>query len=120
MLNAPLSALSVDLSFADDDWPTNRAFPYRAASVGNSWGVTSIGRGFDWKRKEREAIAEATDDGYDTSQLFFATPSPDPSNSDPDRVFLHDPQLSNALQSSLSSNVPSFIAGDLTTLVGCI
>ena len=93
MLNAPLSARSVDLSFADDDWPTNPSFPYRAASVGNSWGVTSIGRGFNWKPREREAIAEATDDSYDTSKLFFATPSPDPSNSDSDRFFLHDPSV---------------------------
>jgi len=93
MLNAPLSVHPVDLSFPDDDWPTNRTFPYRAASVGNSWGVTSIGRGFDWKRKEKEVIAEATVDGYDTSQLFFATPSPDPSNSDSDRFFHHDPPV---------------------------
>ena len=91
MLNAPLSAL--DLSFADEDWPSNRTFAYRAASVGNSWGVTSIGRGFDWKPREREGIAEATDGGYDTSQLFFATPSPDPSNSDSDRFFFHDPSV---------------------------
>jgi len=89
MLNAPLSA--VDLSFDDDDWPTNRTLPYRAASVGNSWGVTSIGRGFDWKPKQKEAIAEATVDGYDTSQLFFTTPSPDQSNSDSDRFFFPDP-----------------------------
>lgn len=43
-----LSAPAVDFNFDDDDW----SFPctpklYRAASVG-SWGVTSIGRGFDW------------------------------------------------------------------------
>ena len=88
MLNAPLSA--VDLAF-DEDWPATRTFPYRAASVGNSWGVTSIGRGFDWKPRETEAIAEATDDGYDTSQLFFATPSPDPSNSDSE--FFLDPSV---------------------------
>ncbi|KAJ7631039.1 kinase-like protein [Roridomyces roridus] len=37
----------VDLTFADDEWiPQPRL--YRGASVGNSWGVTSIGRGFDW------------------------------------------------------------------------
>ncbi|KAF8078576.1 kinase-like protein [Lyophyllum atratum] len=44
-----LSAPAVDLTFDDDDWktpPLGSKF-YRAASVG-SWGVTSIGRGFDW------------------------------------------------------------------------
>jgi len=93
MLSAPFSAPAVDLSFADEDWPTNRPLPYRAASVGNSWGVTSIGRGFDWNPREREAIAETTEDGYDTSQLFFATASPDPSNSDSDRFFRRDPSI---------------------------
>ena len=91
MLNAPLSAL--DHSFADEDWPP-RPLPFRAVSVGNSWGVTSIGRGFDWKSKEREATPEATDDSYDTSQLFFsARSSPDPSNSDSDRFFLRNPSI---------------------------
>ncbi|KAF9455832.1 kinase-like domain-containing protein, partial [Collybia nuda] len=43
-----LSAPEVDLTFDDDEWkaPPLARF-YRAASVG-SWGVTSIGRGFDW------------------------------------------------------------------------
>lgn len=48
---------TVDHPFDDDDWiappPTERL--YRAASVGNSWGVTSFGRGFDWKAQEDEA-----------------------------------------------------------------
>lgn len=49
-----LSQAPVDISFdtPDDDWvadpPKHRL--YRAASVGNSWGVTSIGRGFDWEK----------------------------------------------------------------------
>lgn len=52
------SALSAPHSFEDhdDDWVApERSGLYRAASVGNSWGVTSIGRGFDWrKRDERD------------------------------------------------------------------
>lgn len=50
-----LSAQAVDLTFLDDDeWktPPLTARLYRAASVGNSWGVTSIGRGFDWDQNE--------------------------------------------------------------------
>ncbi|PPR06892.1 hypothetical protein CVT24_011582 [Panaeolus cyanescens] len=44
-----LSARAVDFTFDDDDWNPPPLAPklYRAASVG-SWGVTSIGRGFDW------------------------------------------------------------------------
>lgn len=50
-----LSARAVDLSFneaSDDDWVADPppARLYRAASVGNSWGVTSMGRGFDWEK----------------------------------------------------------------------
>lgn len=47
-----LATATIDLAFDDDDWvpppPGQRLF--RAASVGNSWGVTSIGRGFDWQK----------------------------------------------------------------------
>ncbi|KAI0793461.1 kinase-like domain-containing protein [Abortiporus biennis] len=51
-----LAAPAVDLTFDDDDWIAPQTSPklYRAASVGNSWGVTSIGRGFDWKTKDEE------------------------------------------------------------------
>lgn len=46
---------AVDLTFDDDEWKAP-ALPrlYRAASVGNSWGVTSIGRGFDWGKSNEE------------------------------------------------------------------
>ena len=92
MLNGPLSASHVDLAF-DEDWPSSGHLPYRAVSVGNSWGVTSIGRGFNWKSREREPSPEATDDTFDNSQLFFSVPSPDPSNSDSDQFFLPDPSV---------------------------
>jgi protein-serine/threonine kinase len=46
---------AVDLAFDGDDWkaPGTTLF-YRTASVGNSWGVTSIGRGFNWTQREEE------------------------------------------------------------------
>ncbi|KAH7883635.1 kinase-like protein [Phlebopus sp. FC_14] len=44
-----LADSTLDLAFDDDDWLAPAPpMLYRAASVGNSWGVTSIGRGFDW------------------------------------------------------------------------
>ena len=53
------AAAAVDLTFDDDDWvPTQPAKLYRAASVGNSWGVTSFGRGFNWKSHDKEADPE--------------------------------------------------------------
>lgn len=52
MLAAPV----VDITFDDgDDWIASPAKPrlYRTASVGNSWGVTSIGRGFNWSNNRK-------------------------------------------------------------------
>ncbi|GBE78281.1 kinase-like protein [Sparassis crispa] len=64
-----LAAHTVDLPFDDDDWvappPTDRL--YRAASVGNSWGVTSFGRGFDWKKKDEELQSPARHQGLQLS-----------------------------------------------------
>ncbi|KAJ7837566.1 kinase-like protein [Mycena olivaceomarginata] len=48
-----LSAPALDISFDDDEWNPQPGL-YRAASVGNSWGVTSIGRGFDWSNDPTE------------------------------------------------------------------
>ena len=44
------------IEFDDEDWVAPPTSPklYRAASVGNSWGVTSIGRGFKWADDEQE------------------------------------------------------------------
>ncbi|KZT74666.1 kinase-like protein [Daedalea quercina L-15889] len=62
--NMLATASAVDHSFDDDDWlappPAQRL--QRAASVGNSWGVTSIGRGFDWKDQEDEASCSSAID----------------------------------------------------------
>ncbi|EKM61008.1 uncharacterized protein PHACADRAFT_247300 [Phanerochaete carnosa HHB-10118-sp] len=53
------AATAVDLTFDDDDWvPAQPAKLYRAASVGNSWGVTSFGRGFNWKSHDKEPDPE--------------------------------------------------------------
>ncbi|KAF8843959.1 kinase-like protein [Paxillus ammoniavirescens] len=63
-----LAESPLDLTFDDDDWlaPAPPMF-YRAASVGNSWGVTSIGRGFDWTAKE--------DDHATLSQAEYSPPN---------------------------------------------
>jgi len=53
MLTAPAA---VDITFDDDSWgvsPVKLAYN-RAVSIGNSWGVTSIGRGFNWAEEEGE------------------------------------------------------------------
>lgn len=44
---------TLDFSFDDDDWLAPAPpMLYKAASVGNSWGVTRIGRGFDWNSND--------------------------------------------------------------------
>ncbi|KDR85039.1 hypothetical protein GALMADRAFT_233637 [Galerina marginata CBS 339.88] len=70
-----LSASAVGITFDDDDWiATPHAQPrlYRTASVG-SWGVTSIGRGFDWedKGKPQETLVEVQEETK-------TEPEPDP------------------------------------------
>ncbi|EPQ60776.1 kinase-like protein [Gloeophyllum trabeum ATCC 11539] len=62
-----LATPTVELSFDDDDWvATPPAKLYRAASVGNSWGVTIMGRGFDWKKGEAEKENDPLHDGEST------------------------------------------------------
>ncbi|KJA29193.1 hypothetical protein HYPSUDRAFT_32568 [Hypholoma sublateritium FD-334 SS-4] len=57
-----LSAPPVSFTFDEDEWIAPPHAPprlYRAASVG-SWGVTSIGRGFDWAdEKDLPQVKEA-------------------------------------------------------------
>ncbi|KAI0825179.1 kinase-like domain-containing protein [Trametes gibbosa] len=55
-----LAAPTVDLPLDDDDWMAPSSSPrlYRAASVGNSWGVTSIGRGFQWNNQAEDSSSD--------------------------------------------------------------
>jgi protein-serine/threonine kinase len=60
MLTAPAA---VDIAFDDDTWgasPVKLAYN-RAVSVANSWGVTSIGRGFNWASEEEEGLNRLSD-----------------------------------------------------------
>ena len=60
MLTAPAA---VDITFDDDTWgasPVKIAYN-RAVSVANSWGVTSIGRGFNWASEEEEGPNRLSD-----------------------------------------------------------
>ncbi len=69
MLTAPAA---VDITFDDDSWgalPAKLAFN-RAVSVGNSWGVTSIGRGFNWATEGEEVeVEKASSDVQDEDKL---------------------------------------------------
>ncbi|KAI0318981.1 kinase-like domain-containing protein [Amylostereum chailletii] len=65
-----LAAPAVDITFDDDndDWAATPA-KYRlnrATSVGNSWGVTSIGRGFNWTG--RDTVDDEEEDEDDSSE----------------------------------------------------
>ncbi len=69
MLTAPAA---VDITFDDDSWgaPPTRLANNRTASVGNSWGVTSIGRGFNWAAEEKVVeVEKASSDIQDEDQL---------------------------------------------------
>lgn len=56
-----LSASPFGITFDDDDWiaPPHAPRSYQTASVG-SWGVTSIGRGFDWAAQADLPILQET------------------------------------------------------------
>jgi protein-serine/threonine kinase len=67
-----LAAPAVDFSFdTDSDWitPQARYSHSRGTSVGNSWKVTSIGRGFNWSGRQgddEDEDADADEDEDDT------------------------------------------------------
>lgn len=50
------NTVDIASTYDDENWlaPSKPPLLYRAASVGNSWGVTSIGRGFDWSAGDQE------------------------------------------------------------------
>ncbi len=83
MLTAPAA---VDITFDDDSWglPPLKLAYNRAVSVGNSWGVTSIGRGFNWAAEEEEGSNRLSnaqgdsilDDSSLTTQSFITPRSP--------------------------------------------
>lgn len=53
-----LAATPIDFAFDEDDHWLSSGPPllYRSTSVGSSWGVTSIGRGFDWSTKDDDEV----------------------------------------------------------------
>ncbi|KZT30428.1 kinase-like protein [Neolentinus lepideus HHB14362 ss-1] len=75
-----LATPTVELSFDDDDWvATPPTKLYRAASVGNSWGVTIMGRGFDWKKG---GVEKENDPLCDGEPMYLHEPLSHPSDSD--------------------------------------
>ncbi|KAH9486891.1 Serine/threonine-protein kinase ppk6 [Psilocybe cubensis] len=79
-----LSASAVGITFDDDDWnstPLSAPRLYRTASVG-SWGVTSIGRGFDWnERPERSKASGTLSTPSEELEENNADPVPEPQTS---------------------------------------
>ncbi|KAJ3750334.1 kinase-like domain-containing protein [Lentinula detonsa] len=51
-----LSTPQLDLAFDNDDWTAPQIAPrlYRSTSSVSSWGVTSIGRGFEWDQNDAQ------------------------------------------------------------------
>lgn len=55
-----LSATTIDFTFDDDDWKAPLSSKLYGAGSG-SWGVTSIGRGFNWTDDESSNLAAVTE-----------------------------------------------------------
>ncbi|KDQ63705.1 hypothetical protein JAAARDRAFT_29728 [Jaapia argillacea MUCL 33604] len=78
--NPMLATPTIELNFDDDDWAAPPGKLYRAASMGNSWGVTIMGRGFDWKKKEERAQEDPYRDFHEPPGLHSETDRLDRSN----------------------------------------
>lgn len=101
MLAAP-----IDLSRDDDsDWlaPTHSKL-HRTASVGNSWGVTSIGGGYSWSKKATNSSGAELDE----SDHSISTGSFIQSDSSPDR----DLRTSSSESQSSEGSNSTLTAGD--------
>jgi len=69
---------ALDFTFDDDDWLAPAPpMLYRAASVGNSWGVTCIGRGFDWNSKDDHPQSPSSSSSPDESKRLSVESVPD-------------------------------------------
>ena len=75
-----LAASAIDITFDDDEWVahTGKTRLNRAASVGNSWGVTSIGRGFDWSQKAHDDGEVEYEDADEDTNVFESEPETPP------------------------------------------
>ncbi|KAF8626540.1 hypothetical protein AX15_004843 [Amanita polypyramis BW_CC] len=94
-----LSAPAVDLTFEDDEWATQpiTARFYKTASVG-SWGVTSIGRGFNWNGSDDD-VRQCSKESPNHAAKLETLPQ-----------YPHDfPLQPNVLESSSAKQQHSFI-----------
>jgi hypothetical protein len=97
-----LSAPAFDFSYDDDDW----SFPrppklYRAASVG-SWGVTSIGRGFDWTTSDSEGASTSSERSPEKKleASLLNSPIPESGSSTKTETTLHERRNQNTVHKS--------------------
>lgn len=121
-----LATSAVDITYDDDDWiaPAPSKL-YRAASVGNSWGVTSIGRGFNWKKQDEDADSPLSDQapsitpqqqgatGKESNsrkvQPSLPTPPPPTSQASSKGSVANLPSLTTAIPVATSTSFPRFI-----------
>lgn len=122
------AAPTVDLTFDDDDWtaPAAPAKLYRAASVGNSWGVTSFGRGFNWKKHDNEKENEDVDDWERDSRLHVEAHGSSVSSSSQlsktRTAWVSAPSITKSstaasppIMTALTTSSPSFASGSFIT-----
>lgn len=99
----------VEIKFGDDwvaDPPTRPHKLYRAASVGNSYGVTSIGRGFGWERGSDDSESSPSE-YYHGSFLEPIPPKHERSKSDHDAARRRNLIAQNATKLSRPTLSPS-------------
>jgi protein-serine/threonine kinase len=111
------TATSVDLTFDDDDWvPQAGPKLHRAASVGNSWGVTSFGRGFNWKGDKKDEDPSSESDPNVEPQPPHTAPAIQGKNYSPWSSGPSSPRIPSPVTSSiLSALTPIHISSPYTT-----
>ncbi|KAG7450450.1 kinase-like protein [Guyanagaster necrorhizus] len=103
MLSAPPQ---LDLAFDSEEWtPQLPARLYRAASVG-SWGVTSIGRGFDWDQNEDASESIFSQKGSPQQKIDALPQKETP------RQSVYEPSFPKADEASLGRKTPGGIVPD--------
>ena len=76
------SSSAVELSFNDGDWDSTPQIPpklYQPTTTFTSWGVTSIGRGYDWNQREEQGKGKHSpthSTGGEAGKEFVADPEP--------------------------------------------
>lgn len=76
MLAASTASTSFNFDADDNEWPSRPTgfIHNRSSSIGSSWQVTSIGRGFDWNKGEEDSVEEEESSSESEDTMPYVSP----------------------------------------------